>query len=101
MPSKFDESLVDSRYYPNHGDYAVEVAYKKVLDISECVGDNHYHPYIIIGADTVVSMNGKIYGKPDTTQTAVKYLQEYVLCSTHQLADCFEIITYLYILFDR
>jgi predicted house-cleaning NTP pyrophosphatase (Maf/HAM1 superfamily) len=78
MPSGFDESKVEARYYPNQGDYAVEIAYKKVLDIWEKIGESFSHPYIIIGADTVVSMDGKIFGKPGNSQTAIKYLQEWV-----------------------
>jgi predicted house-cleaning NTP pyrophosphatase (Maf/HAM1 superfamily) len=33
-------------------------------------------PDIIIGADTVVSMNGKIYGKPEDEEAAVEMLKQ-------------------------
>lgn len=75
MPSLFEEDL-DPRKFQNHGDYAVETAYRKVLDVAErCSGDLN-PPDVIIGADTVVSLDGKLFGKPEDSQMAYKFLEQ-------------------------
>lgn len=46
----------------------------KVLEVFERQSNNR--PDIVIGADTVVTLNGKIYGKPKTKEEAFKTLSE-------------------------
>lgn len=80
-PSKFEESL-------NYGDFAKfsdfveEMALQKVLEVSNRLigakdGD-HPFPDVIIGADTMVTMDDKMYGKPKSKQDAIDTLKKQV-----------------------
>ncbi|KAL1124491.1 hypothetical protein AAG570_001117 [Ranatra chinensis] len=75
MPSLFEENL-DPKKYASHADFAVDTAYRKVLEVADRMANDINPPDIIIGADTVVSMDGKIYGKPTNAKMAQKYLEE-------------------------
>lgn len=77
MPSLFEEDL-DPRKFQSHGDYAVETAYRKVLDVSDRLSKDSNPPDIIIGADTVVSLDGKVFGKPEDAKMAYKFLEQLV-----------------------
>uniref|UniRef100_A0A069DXV5 Putative nucleic acid-binding protein asmtl n=1 Tax=Panstrongylus megistus TaxID=65343 RepID=A0A069DXV5_9HEMI len=74
MPSLFEENL-DPRSFPSIKEFAVETAYRKVLDVAERMSRDPNQPDIIIGADTVVVLDGRIYGKPGTMKNAQKYLE--------------------------
>ena len=66
--SNFDESTVK-----NTGkvcDYVMEIALGKAKDVIEKVSE----PSIIIGADTIVSLDGKILGKPKDKDDAYNML---------------------------
>ena len=55
----------------------MDTATNKVKEVAErlgAAGDNK--PDLIIGADTMVSMDGKVYGKPGSEENAVKMLKE-------------------------
>ena len=67
VPSKADESFDD--FYPPEN-IPLILAYKK----AEAVAEN-YQNDTIIGADTVVIMNGKIFNKPGSKDEAVQTLQ--------------------------
>ncbi|XP_014251647.1 N-acetylserotonin O-methyltransferase-like protein isoform X2 [Cimex lectularius] len=75
MPSLFPENL-DPKNYPNLAEYAVETAYRKVLDVADRMKEDLNQPDIIIGADTVVTLDGKVYGKPKDSKTAQQYLED-------------------------
>ncbi|MDY5022103.1 MAG: Maf family protein [Blautia sp.] len=55
-------------------------ASQKELDDMKISGGNH----VIIGADTIVALDGRILGKPDTEETAVKMLMA-LQGKTHQV----------------
>lgn len=74
MPSLFEENL-DPKSFASIKEFAVETAYRKVLDVAERLDRDIKQPDIIIGADTVVVLDGKIYGKPGSIRTAQKYLE--------------------------
>jgi septum formation protein len=52
-------------------EYAVESAYRKALDVSQKFGDSD----IILGADTIVYLNGTIIGKPKDADDAFRILK--------------------------
>lgn len=67
--SDFDEKNVE--FKGNVNDYVKEIALGKGKDILHSVGDDD----IIISADTVVSFNGKILGKPRDEEDAFRMLK--------------------------
>lgn len=54
----------------------MKTAYNKVIEVAERVPDNNSLSTVIIGSDTVVSFNGKIYGKPKDKGEAFTFLNE-------------------------
>ncbi|RZF43840.1 hypothetical protein LSTR_LSTR006381 [Laodelphax striatellus] len=75
IPSKFNEDL-DPKAFSNYGTFATETAYHKVLEVSGRVPYNVSKPQLIIGADTIVTLDGKMFGKPNNHDEAFKYLNE-------------------------
>ncbi|XP_055593193.1 dTTP/UTP pyrophosphatase-like [Uranotaenia lowii] len=78
-PSTFEENLDKTRY--SFADYVAETAYHKVLEVyrrlsGESTIDPSLRPDIVIGADTMVTMDGKMYGKPKTPEVAFQMLSE-------------------------
>lgn len=58
-----------------------ETAYHKVLEVyqrlsGEAATGNVPGPDVVIGADTMVTMDGKMYGKPKTPEVAFQMLSE-------------------------
>lgn len=69
FPSNFDESTVKIF---NIEEKSKELAYQKALNVfNNTQGDR-----TIIGADTIVVKNNKIYGKPKDREEAIKTLRE-------------------------
>jgi septum formation protein len=69
IPSKFDEKLQSNLSIEEQ---SKELAYGKALDVyNNTQGDR-----TIIGADTLVVKDNKIYGKPNDRQEAIKMLKE-------------------------
>lgn len=69
IPSSYEEKN-DSNLDPES--QAIELAYQKALDVyNNMQGDR-----AIIGADTMVVKDGKIYGKPKDRKDAIRMLKE-------------------------
>ncbi|XP_065080002.1 dTTP/UTP pyrophosphatase [Ochlerotatus camptorhynchus] len=78
-PSTFEENLNKSDY--SFADYVAETAYHKVLEVynrlsTASCSDPSKRPDVVIGADTMVTMDGKMYGKPKTPEVAFQMLSE-------------------------
>lgn len=76
--SEFDENSVD--FKGNNGQYTIELAKGKALDVLEKVDDNS----IIIGCDTIVAINNKLLGKPKDKDEAF-YMLKLLSGKTHQV----------------
>lgn len=76
--SEFDENSVD--FKGNNGQYTIELAKGKALDVLEKVNDNS----IIIGCDTIVAINNKLLGKPKDKDEAF-YMLKLLSGKTHQV----------------
>lgn len=63
MSSTYDENL-DRTKYKSHGEYVQDLAYYKVQEVYERLKNDDKPPTLIIGADTLVTMDDKVYGKP-------------------------------------
>ena len=69
MPSDYEEKIKSGM---NIEEQAKELAYGKALDVfNNTQGDR-----AIIGADTIVVKNNKVYGKPKDRQDAIRMLKE-------------------------
>ncbi|EAT47071.1 AAEL001795-PA [Aedes aegypti] len=76
-PSTFEENLDKNEYC--FADYVAETAYHKVLEVYNRLtasSDPAERPDVVIGADTMVTMDGKMYGKPKTPERAFQMLSE-------------------------
>lgn len=67
--SNADETLLPNLTIEEQSKRLAYIKAKAVFDKTE--GDR-----IVIGSDTMVVKNGKLYGKPHTKENAIKYLQE-------------------------
>ncbi|XP_061548377.1 probable bifunctional dTTP/UTP pyrophosphatase/methyltransferase protein isoform X2 [Phycodurus eques] len=74
VPSWFKETL-DKRLFKAPHQYAVETAKQKALEVARRMPCNHLKtPDIVIGADTIVSVDGVILEKPRDKQDAYRML---------------------------
>lgn len=80
-PSLFEENL-EIDQFPSFADFVEETALQKVLEVSarldaqEAESGDHKCPDIIIGADTMVTLDNVMYGKPKTKENAVETLRK-------------------------
>ncbi|XP_051938439.1 probable bifunctional dTTP/UTP pyrophosphatase/methyltransferase protein isoform X1 [Hippocampus zosterae] len=74
VPSWFKETL-DKRLFKAPQQYAVETAKQKALEVARRMPCNHLKtPDIVIGADTIVTVDGMILEKPHDKQDAYRML---------------------------
>jgi septum formation protein len=71
----YEENLDPSKY-KCHSEYVLDCASNKVQEVADRLFAEGNKADIIIGADTVVSMKEKVYGKPKDEETAVEMLKE-------------------------
>lgn len=83
IPSNFDESSIPISL-PNN--YVKKLAMAKAMDVAD-----NYSQEWIIGADTIVLLNNKILGKPDSRAHARKMLQG-LSGKTHQVLTGYAIL---------
>lgn len=67
LPTDIDEKIITAR---TPREYALKVAMAKAVAADDLVDG----PALVIAADTIVTMNGKIYGKPDSPEHAKEML---------------------------
>lgn len=72
-PSKFEENLDAKKY--SIEEYVQNTALGKVNDVFEQLKNDKMPPDIIIGADTMVALNNKMYGKPKTRNDAYETIK--------------------------
>lgn len=69
-PSKFEETL-KPKDFASPGDYAIETAKHKAIDVSQTILDVWD---LIIAADTIVELDGDVLEKPLDSEDAIKTL---------------------------
>ncbi|KAK4879809.1 hypothetical protein RN001_007955 [Aquatica leii] len=67
--SNFEENLRPENY--TFSEFVEETAFGKVQDVYEQLKNDEMVPEIIIGVDTMVTLDGKMYGKPTTREEAI------------------------------
>jgi septum formation protein len=76
VPSNFEENLDKSSFkYPY--DYVQENALQKTLNVARQTVHDSIRPSLLIGADTVVTMDNKIFEKPTDTSDAFRMLSQF------------------------
>lgn len=73
IPSLFDEDL-DRYEYKNCKEYVQELARCKVDNVYNRLRRDLVAPFLIIGADTLVTLDDQIFGKPESEVDAFKML---------------------------
>lgn len=81
--STFEENL-DLKDFSGFAEFVEETALQKVLEVSNrlnATAEAEGKPPvdIVIGADTMVTMDGKMYGKPKNSENAIETLTKYVI----------------------
>ena len=72
IPSNFDESTINSNDFADPKDFVKVQSTKKAEELSDRVKDAD----IVITADTIVTFDGKILGKPHTHEVAYKMISD-------------------------
>lgn len=72
--SDYDESKIDKCSFKETQDYVIETARCKALAVAERLKSDERMPDLIIGADTAVTVDGRIYGKPEDREDAFNML---------------------------
>jgi septum formation protein len=73
FPSSADETI-DEAVEP--ADYVRILAERKAQDVAQEYGKMHNEEFLVIGADTIVVLDGKVLGKPSNPEDAVRMLKD-------------------------
>jgi len=73
IPSHFEE-IVDQSLTP--AEVVVDLSIAKAQEIAEKIGASTIGATVVLGADTVVVLDGQMIGKPDSRQQAVEMLSQ-------------------------
>lgn len=74
-PSTFEEDL-DPSTFKNIEGFVEETALQKVLEVDKRLSSGPDKADVIIGADTMVTLDGKLFGKPNDSKDAFRMLSE-------------------------
>ncbi|KAJ3654417.1 hypothetical protein Zmor_013607 [Zophobas morio] len=74
VPSNFEENLDPKEH--TFSDFVEKTALGKVNDVWERLKNDPVKPDIVIGTDTMVAFNGRMYGKPKTKEQAIKTITD-------------------------
>ncbi|CAD5123908.1 DgyrCDS12215 [Dimorphilus gyrociliatus] len=74
IPSKFEENL-DKTTYKDTFEYAIDTSYHKGLEVVDRMINEGKEFDLVIAADTIVTMNDKIFEKPRSMEDAVEMLK--------------------------
>lgn len=77
VPSTFEENL-DRKDFDSHAAFVEATAMGKCIEVSERLKNDKWAPDLVIAGDTVVTLDGKIYGKPKKNEVAFEMLSELV-----------------------
>ena len=77
MPSFFEENL-NPKDYPNYPAFVEATALGKCLEVFGRLKTDDKQVDMIIAGDTIVTLNGKVYGKPKKSEVAFEMLNELI-----------------------
>lgn len=87
-PADVNESSLG---YRDAGKYAMEMSRRKALFAAKDFYDIPNKEYLVLGADTIVEIDGTILGKPEDHATAVRML-ELIQGKWHQVITCLTLV---------
>lgn len=76
IPSTFEETL-DKNSFASPIDFVKETAKQKALQVASSLKKDRVKTDIVIGADTVVTFEDEIFGKPKDTDDAISVLRRF------------------------
>ncbi|XP_050670364.1 dTTP/UTP pyrophosphatase [Leptidea sinapis] len=74
-PSNFEENL-DPKKFNSFSEFVEETALQKVLEVEHRLNIGENKPDVIIGADTMVTLDGVMFGKPGSESEAFEMLSK-------------------------
>ena len=77
VPSLFEENL-DPKDFSTFSEFVEATALGKLLEVSERLAKQDPPPDIIISGDTIVTLNGEVFGKPKSPEKAFEMLSKLV-----------------------
>lgn len=77
VPSTFEENL-NQKDFDSIPAFVEATALGKCLEVAERLRNDEKAPDLIIAGDTIVTLNGKIYGKPKKNEIAFEMLSELI-----------------------
>ncbi|XP_066956848.1 dTTP/UTP pyrophosphatase [Macrobrachium rosenbergii] len=80
IPSTFEEKY-DPKDYDNPGDFAIATARGKAEEVAKRVINDISNKFVVIGADTCISLGSQVFGKPKDHEDAFKMLSLFSGCS--------------------
>ncbi|CAG4981859.1 unnamed protein product [Parnassius apollo] len=72
-PSLFEENL-DPKSYNSFSEFVEDTALQKVLEVDDRLKKQGHKPDVVIGADTMVTLEGELFGKPTSEKEAFEML---------------------------
>lgn len=93
IPSTFEENL-DKSKFEHPWDYVKENAAMKALITAKSLLHDKQLPFLVIGADTVVTLDDVIYEKPRSREEAFDMLTRFS-CRTHTVYTGLALVTFL------
>lgn len=77
MPSQFEENL-NPKDFATFPEFVEATALGKCLEVAERLKNDDHPPDLIISGDTIVTLDGKMFGKPKTSEVAFQMLSELI-----------------------
>lgn len=74
----FEEDL-DPKNFSNFSEFVEETALQKVLEVENRLKSSGRSPDVVIGADTMVTLDKEMFGKPTSEAEAFQMLSRYDL----------------------
>ncbi|XP_057652438.1 dTTP/UTP pyrophosphatase isoform X1 [Diorhabda carinulata] len=74
IPSSYEENLDPKKY--TFSEFVEKTAIGKLSDVLEKIKNDKIKPDVIIGVDTMVAYNGRMYGKPKSREDAIKTITD-------------------------
>lgn len=66
---------MDPKSFATFSEFVEETALQKVLEVDDRLNNQSHKPDVVIGADTMVTLDGEMFGKPTSEREAFQMLK--------------------------